>query len=361
LTHIQSYEKLFSEFKEWNNSGWQISQVEEKLLQLYIGQFYSVYQIWTYLRSAHPTSHKYMYWRKLNSTDYKNILRRIQKLERLELIEECRSVTSKHGAKYYKLSEKGLFYIITKIPSFIGEYLNATQVFKLLQINYPEAFIFQLFLYPYLDVRTIGKIYGTPHVNSFWRYLRTCCQAVHDLTYLKETGEQILIWADVKPKETYKFKEFKDKRLGEFLKKRFNLNWLDQADITKSENNSTLKIFYKNRSVTIELIDNSDIALLKINRKEKLKLNVTIFKDEQNKPYVFDLCSTAESNENTQRINIEGRLKMHGFKLVLELLSYPLIQNDVNVLSQDKKFIRLLNQVKQEFNDRCNLINKTGL
>jgi hypothetical protein len=212
-----------------------------------------------------------------------------------------------------------------------------------------------------LDIKTIVGIYGAAQVNAFWRYLRSCCEAVQDITDLKEGGEQILIWSDVKPNETYKFKEFKDKRLGEFLKKRFNLNWLDQADITKSENNSTLKIFNKNRSVTIELIDNSDIALLKINRKEKLELNVTIFKDEQNKPYVFDLCSTAESNENTRRINIEGRLKMHGFKLVLELLSYPIIQNDVNVLSQDKKFVRLLNQVKQEFNDRCNLINKTGL
>ena len=361
MTHIQSYEKLFSDFEKWNNDGWQISNVEENLLQLYIGHFYSVYEIRTYLKSADPKSHKYVYRRIVNSTDYKNIHRRIKKLKKLQLIDECSSVKSNHGAKYYKLSEKGLFYIIIKVSSFIGEYLSVTQVFKLLHLNYPETFIFQLFLRPYLDIKTIVGIYGTVQINAFWRYLRSCCEAVQDITDLKEGGEQILIWSDVKPIETYKFKELKDKRLGEFLKKRFNLNWLDQADITKSENNSTLKIFNKNRSVTIELIDNSDIALLKINRKEKLELKVTIFRDEQNKPCVFDLCSTVESNEDTRRINIEGRLKMHGFKLVLELLSYPIIQNDINVLSQDKKFVRLLNQVKQEFNDRCNLINKTRL
>jgi hypothetical protein len=88
-------------------------------------------------------------------------------------------------------------------------------------------------------------------------------------------------------------------------------------------------------------------------------MNVTIFKGKENEPYAFDICAPPESIERTQQIHFEGTLKMLASKLVLELLSYPIIENDIRVLSQDNKFVKLLKGVKQDFNDRCNVIIKT--
>jgi hypothetical protein len=360
LTHvIDSYQELLLHYEDWRNEGWDISSAEENLLQLYINQVYSVYDIQTYIKTADPSSHKNIHRWILNSYEYKNIHRRIRKLKKLKLIEEETSKkTSSHGAKYYKLSEKGVYYIFLKVSSFIGEYLNTTQVFKLLHMNYPDTFIFQLFLHPYVDVRTIEEIHGTAHVTSFWRYLRSCCEAIQDLTGLKEGGEQIFVWADVPPNAIYKFKVLEDKRLAQFLKKRFNLNWLDQADITKIEDDSIVKILHGGKSAIIELIDDNTKALLKIDRKERLKMNVTILKDKENESFVFDILAPPESIHHTQQIHLESKLKMLASKLVLELLSYPMIENDISVLSQDNKFVKLLKQVSEDFNDRCNLITK---
>lgn|GEM_PF-3442975 len=347
------YEHLFSYFSEWSKQGWTIKPVEKRLLQLYIGNFYSVYDIQSYLKTA--AGYKNMHRRIFNSTDYKNIHRRIQKLKKLKLIEERKSLNKKsdHGAKYYKLSEKGICYIILNTTSFIGEYLNITQIIKLLRGNYPNSFIFRLFVNPFIEHKTIEEIYGTAQVTAFWQYLRNCCEAVQDLTNLNIVGEQVFIWKDVLPNVTCKFASLRDNRLAEFLKRQFNLNWLKNAQITKFESDEVVKISYQAKSVIIELIDNKTKALLKIDRKETMKMNVTVFRDLQNQPYVFDICIPPVSIQETRRRRLEDKVKGLASQLALQLLSYPMIENDIKVLSQDNKFVKLVMQVKKDFNNRC--------
>jgi len=354
---VDPYTQIFSFFIEWKKQGWSISSVEEYFLQLYIGEWYSVYSIQSYLKtSKYKDIHRRIH--KLKSTDYKNIHRRIHKLKKLKLIEEKKSLhkQSVHGAKYYKLSEKGICYIILNTTSFIPEYLNTTQVLGLLHRNYPENFIFQLFMYPYMDYKTIEGIHGTPQATVLWQYLRNCCQAVQDLIDLNHGGEQIFIWNEVQPNETFKFRDLKDSRLAEFLKSRFNLNWLDHAKITKFESNNTLKISYQGQSVIIELTQNKTKASLKINRDAKINLNVSLLRDNDDEPYVFDICVPHQSTLESQFGHLQIKIKQLVSQLVFGLLSYPIIENDSKVISQDKKLIQLVKQVRRDFNQACEKI-----
>jgi hypothetical protein len=139
-------------------------------------KFSSTYQIYSELKKS-PSS-----------MAYKNVHKRIQRLEALKLIQKVKVKESQHGAKFYQLSEAGLYHLFLNFsrPSFVLRFPTILE-------NYGELAFFNVFLYPYFERKTlmsINKLVGKPMhlfedfnvilVFAIVSHLRMCCAAVQD-------------------------------------------------------------------------------------------------------------------------------------------------------------------------------------
>lgn len=136
----------------------------------------STYQIYSELKKS-PSS-----------MAYKNVHKRIQRLEALQLIQKVKVKETQHGAKFYQLSEAGIYHLFLNFsrPSFVLRFPTILE-------NYGEFTFFDVFLYPYFERKTlmsINKFIGKPThifedfnvilVFAIVSHLRMCCAAVQD-------------------------------------------------------------------------------------------------------------------------------------------------------------------------------------
>jgi hypothetical protein len=163
---------------------------------------------------------------KKSNNLYKETKSRIKRLKDLGLIEYIRDIHPNiHNAQYYKLSERGLYYIISNNIRFqFGRY----DVFYLLLKNHGDHPLFEYFLYPYIERDTISKIQDTAIFSHLLSYLYDCCKKVDETVHLIShtnnnqaqngyVNRQLFSW-DLS-------KEDKD-NLRSFLKQRFEWSWV---------------------------------------------------------------------------------------------------------------------------------------
>jgi hypothetical protein len=118
---------------------------------------------------------------KKSNNRYKDTRRRIKRLKDLGLIEiVTASQPNNHNAQYHKLSERGLYYIVSNNLRFqFGQY----DVFYRLLKNHGDHPLFNYFLYPYIERNTISKIQDTAIFSHIFSYLHDCCKAVEETIY----------------------------------------------------------------------------------------------------------------------------------------------------------------------------------
>lgn len=86
---------------------------------------------------------------------YKNIHKRVKRLESLELIEPVKMEDTSHGAKFYRISEAGMFRLIFQHALLdLGFMVYLPQILEI----HGNFSIFVTFLYPYLKKETIMAI-----------------------------------------------------------------------------------------------------------------------------------------------------------------------------------------------------------
>jgi hypothetical protein len=124
--------------------------------------------------------------------DYKNTYKRIKRLASLEFIEPVKAEDvnekdARHGAKYYRISETGIFQVFLRIDILFD-------LFDLLQINGSYS-IFEALLYPHFERETFKSLNRksvTTHnwTDSFvekwiiidiYNYLRNCCVEINGI------------------------------------------------------------------------------------------------------------------------------------------------------------------------------------
>jgi DNA-binding PadR family transcriptional regulator len=138
--------------------------------------------------------------------DYKNTYKRIKRLESLGFIEQLKAEEVKeedrrHGARYYRISETGIFQLFLRIDILFT-------LFDILQNN-ENSLIFQSLLYPYFEKETFNvlnkrKVTIDNLYDSFvekwiiidvYTYLRNCCieinQAIKFINENKKGPEYI--------------------------------------------------------------------------------------------------------------------------------------------------------------------------
>lgn len=114
---------------------------------------------------------------------YKNVLKRVHKLREMGLIVQQITLGGyKHGAIKYRVSDKGLYYLILE-----GWMAKKGQI-----LEYKHALIFKTLVDPFLEEATVEKCTFRLY-SAVWSYIQTCCRIIRNMPYY---GEYIEILND---------------------------------------------------------------------------------------------------------------------------------------------------------------------
>ena len=334
---MSSISAYIEEISNLPNRNVTLGQVEEEFLIFFAeNPCLSAYQI----RPLHNSlQNLWIYTRihkqEVNPMDYKNVHKRIIRLYELKLIEK-EDKEAKHGAIYYKLSTGGIYYLIhNKNLEFFGVLKNVLQ-------NHSDSMIFKIFLYPYMERDTILQIKSTSRISRICSYLHECCEATEraiesiNRSSIGHLAKQVFLWQDVPGVDNH--------RLIDFLKQKFDIDWLEKAEIIKSDDRNTIRISRGRKSIMIKLNDKKDKAILTINRKKEYEFTFLT----QTYEVLYRGQPIKEFEANSLPLSIKSLVANLVLALALEGFA---IESDIKALAQDKKFMRILSDNKQKFDD----------
>jgi hypothetical protein len=346
----KEYMQLISNFKSDNK---EVGPIALDILQIYAhNESLSAYQVFAKLKSTHL------------QMAYKNVHKRIQRLKILSLIEEKQRDKAEHGAKYYRLTEYGIYQLFLKRVHAVSFDQLYIEKFKKLQIHdkalfkyYNDNALFRTFLYPYLDKNTLLNLDDLLVITDIFGYLHDCCNVIEKILHseLAEIPAHGNIYSWNKASDVDK------KRLLLSLKEIFGLEDINISNTTikKMNNNNTLQISHPQFCILIELDLKRKKAIAKF--------------DKGKRKYEYDIEELGsdifiESTQPGKYFLIE--LEFQGTRLI-EILIYNLISrlgrlngeyiSKFKALSADDKFMELVDDMhinfKQGYNKIMNLRN----
>jgi hypothetical protein len=322
------------EISNFPNRNVGLGPVEEEFLKYFVeNSRLSAYQVCSLHNSRQKLwTYKLTQKQQPNPMDYKNVHKRVKRLYELNLIAK-EEKQSKRGAIYYRLSTGGIYYLIHNKNL---EFINLLK--KVLQ-NHSDNIIFKIFLDLYLKRDTLLQIQSTSRISRICSYLHECCEATEraiESINRSSSGhleEQVFLWQDVPGVENW--------RLINFLKREFGVNWLQNAEIIKFHDGNTIKISHGSNSLLITLNDKRNKAIMTINRKKEYE-----FTFSRSLEVLYRGQSIKEFEANSLPFSIKSLVANLVFALALEGFA---IESDIKALAQDKKFMGLLNDSKQKF------------
>ncbi|HET7392046.1 MAG TPA: hypothetical protein VFJ51_14605 [Nitrososphaeraceae archaeon] len=188
------------------------------------------------------------------------------------------------------------------------------------------------------------NIYDTRLLSKVCGYLYDCCEATETaLDSINNVAgeynkEEVFIWKDVPGVD--------NSRLLNFLRQRFNLNWLDKADIKKFEDDNTIRIRYRSNSLSIILNDKKTSAELRINHKKVYEFVVNRLFDDW-----LSIGAPCETVKETYTKSFEGMVNSLVSNLIVTLALGAIPGHGIGfeALAQDNRFMRLLGETENTF------------
>jgi len=255
---------------------------------------------------------------------YKNVNTRISVLLDSGLIQETEGIdtNNKHGARYYTLTEYGIFRLfLDRVGSFMQDQSDVRKDRKsspsqnalTFLDNYSDSALFEVFLHPYFTKETLLAI-GGMLLLKLYPYLETCCQAIArnilEVTkYATYMYEKIFSWEKVPGED--------DMPLLYHLQHILNLKELVKYYIKKEDN-------IENPTITVYLPSTAPIKL----ELDKAKNMVSVMStaDGQFKELQYEVTQM-DQNEMWVNKRIPSR------EAVVEIINYaekeiePIISN----------------------------------
>lgn len=302
---------------------------------------------------------------RLNSMDikmaYKNVNRRVHALSSVELIYQIKNINNnKRKARYYKLTEYGIFQLVLNKPNSLifNQYDTRksqaiTFGYKTFFRRYLHAMLFETFLYPCFKTETLLAIDNFWFWDNLYHYLENCC---HQVEYeLKRTNipqeSEIFLWNDVPGKD--------EKKLLLRLKEMFNLKSVDFYSIKNEKD--------KKNTITINISTSSSIVLRLDKNRDKIVVKSIDYKTDQYKEFEYDVTwmgseiiavnsTTREESLKSSLINTAvNRLEQIIYQFVYELglstSDFNLkekVSYSVKILSDDSKFMSVLERLYKD-------------
>jgi hypothetical protein len=296
--------------------------------------------------------------RDIKKRQYKVAGKRIERLEDLGLIEEVtkkKEVTKKnpnpHGAHYYRLSERGVHYIITNNISLKHGILNS------LLEHYGDHPLFRYFLYPCIKRDTLLKTGDTPIFDHVLSYLYACYKRVEETmlppiiqTQNGTVTRRLFSWN--------LSNEDKD-ILRSFLKQRFGWNWVDNARVSKTRDGNKINLSNGLNSAHITMNQGRTDATLffkGIELPEFVIRGSDVCTSQRYRNYLRTLDPSRLppplSLEESSIESFLSFLNLRAQQLVFSILSgyvEPSYSAAMQILRHDPKFMQLLKETKDEF------------
>ena len=305
-------------------------------------KFLSAYNIYTKLRLPSERFYRRM--------AYKNVNKRVHELFSLGLIEQTYpgSGLNKHKAKYYRLTEYGIYRLfLNRLSSVVvnqsklreSHYLtiNMLTFFN----NYQTSILFELFIYPYFEIRTLFTIWNYLFFDIYG-YLSDCCHKIEPKlkNSIFQTGELMFSLG-----QEVALDEHDKKSLLQYLKSKFNVD--DILRTERSGDNSVITIY---APFTILMLDKS-------------KKEVTIFSTASGKPeqFKYGLYSAESKLLAMDKKAFEESLKdiLDSSRNEMEEIIYGLVYTLAHidserskelsyyskVLAEDKKFMETVERI----------------
>jgi len=329
-------------------------------------QYLSIYQI-----------HK-MWKDHVKKISYKNMHIKIQKLIEFNLIEretndsKFKERELERGAKYYRLSEEGIFalflynktsinsYDIYKNQSFkkgktlehISEIFNEyeKEIFK----NHQNCNLFELFLYPWISIDTIKKLSPQEDpIGQIRMILNDCCNVIKERLLRFPSGinnyylHDIFKFNPIVPDYIFRLQDgvvkLKDNPLLSFLKDSFSLNF--ESVKVKKEN--------ENRIILYNLDDKKEITLEYDDEKREVAIISNTNDSDRLSLKAYSINQVVLPNPMLETVVKGIDLKFLHYKAVF-LLIMGKIRDDLVLFKNDKKFMDMLDKLKNSFDIKYN-------
>lgn len=315
---------------------------------------------------------------------YKNTHKKVQKLIDFKVIEKETDASKfqkrelERGAKYYKLSEEGIFSLFNdsrflwRPPvSYVNRaFKNGKTKEDMVEIfheygreiytNHKNCMFFKLFLLPWISIETIENLHIQGHLDD------------HITTLLTDR-------CNVIKKQLSNFPQgiFKHHALDQFFEMDYNPRYLDfdfKEGIIKVEDNPALS-FLKNlfllnlEVVKVKKENENRIILCKTDDTKKLLLD---FKDEENEINIisakniedrvslpaYSISQVMIPHSMFESVVREISLFILNFEAVFSLVMGKITYYDLDLFKKDVKFIWMLSNLKKGFNVACELVDK---
>jgi hypothetical protein len=272
---------------------------------------------------------------------YKNVHETIQLQQKRKLIEKIEVKRRRNNEKYFKLTDDGIYQLFLKRPYGI---LSDQLSFKKGQppISYVDRFlryhgknlVFKLFLSPYFEDQTIS-VDNFGLLLEIFSYVTDCCKRLETTA----TARQIALL--FKPKFSWNKAPGEDnKKLIESLNEIDALQYIDEAKIKKSDDNNVISVITPENLITIRLNTQAYKAEVSIGKITIYEYKITIFGSDITVGTAQKLEDPIKSTLNRSKKIIEPYI----FKLVSNLG-----EDEMRVLANDTKFMRLLDDINTKF------------
>lgn len=348
--YYYSFECKYEQLKllsTYTNSRKKLARVQNRILQ-FVATHRNV--------SSSDLCKRFLYSKK--PIEYGNAKKYMRKLVTLKLIErDHQEPENNHKNKtevkyYYKLSKYGVYNLITN-----NENLPDNTV-KSLLLNHKDHVLFGFFLFPYIKEETILQIRDSAILSRIFSYLHQCCKQIEDMiyainhTYNQKNGyltDQLFIWDNIA-------KEDQDtQQLRNFLKQKFKWNWLDSAEIKKTEDRNGITISYELNSMLISIDKKNRKATLSFRGRKKYEFIIRKSIDQ----FIVEVPTIPLELHYILNFLISNQRHIPEFvvSLISNYAPYSLAPT-FKILGQDERFTEALKKTKNQFDRRYNLITE---
>lgn len=272
----------------------------------------------------------------------------LRDLRKRSLIEILKEKTSPNSIPI-KLTDTGIYFLI------MNNKRMSDKVLKGLLKNYTYNIVFRLFLYPYVDQRTLYKIikHNSDLVSTVSSYLYECCKEigvyVNTINHAKirYSTEQIFWWEWVPENEdqTNNLREFLKRKLTE--KQIEPTDWIDHAKIEKSVDKDTIIISYNANSISIILNKSKTKALVKMKQKIIHELIVDYLKGLLS---IEEPCTPIE--ESATRFLMLGTQRRVPYFLNDLAANAVSGSPEIQLLLRDERFMYFYNKIQKKIKNK---------
>jgi hypothetical protein len=330
-----------------------LRRLQNRLLK-YIGHRQSI--------SPSDLSNKFSYSSKgvINYTNAKRHLRKLAQLKLIEIDRKKTYETEKNKKKYYKLSNAGIYYLISNHKNLEHGLLRDIIIYDRNHI------LFRLFLYICVEYDTLHAITDTTIFSRLCEYLHSCCKDIEqifeyiDKTYNSRNGyliDQIFVWDNI-PRMDYD-----TNALRNFLKKRFSFDWVEKSNISKSEDENEIRITFGMNMILLSLNKERTKAILSYRGRKLYEFIINeLPSTETSMAVVYTdefLWPPAKTFVKRPLIevyleNFRILLQTHIIMLIFSLsLNYRVKSPTIEILANDKCFQKQLEMARHHFENWC--------